>query len=149
MGIRRAAQADMPEILALVEQVFTGEQGIPVWMHHIPPERTPIWWCAAEENHIAACAAAYCEDGVWHMGRIAVSPGLRGRGIGTELLRHALGEMFDLGIDCVHMEARDTTVRILTRMGAEVTGDAFDFFGDRCTPICIRREKWYNVLRSL
>ena len=148
MVIRRAQTADMPEILALVEQVFTGEQGIPAWMHHIPPERTPMWWCAAEEDTVVACAAAYCEDGVWHMGRIAVQPGLRGRGIGTKLLRRALGEIFAGDIDCVHMEARDATVRILTRMGAEVTGEAFGFFGDRCTPICICREVWYNVQRS-
>lgn len=145
MQIRRAGEADMSAILALVEQVFTGEQGIPVWMHHIPPERTPLWWCAAEEGKIAACAAAYCEDGVWHMGRIAVRPDKRGRGIGTALLRHALGEVFERGADSVHMEARDATVRILKRMGAEVTGEAFLFFGDRCTPIGIRRDVWYNA----
>lgn len=141
MEIVRAAEC-LPEIMALVDDVFTGEQGIPQEMNPIAPDRQPVWWYVLEEGRIVAAAAAYCLDGEWHMGRIAVAKPARGRGIGTRLIRHALREIFDMGAQRVRMEARDATVRIVRRMGAEMAGEPFGFYGANVTPVVVEKGKF-------
>lgn len=142
MVVRRVTETDMPQILELVDSVFSGEQGIPRWMNPVPPEKLPLWWCVESDSRIVGAAVAYWDEGVCHMGRIAVAPEMRGRGIGTKLLRHALAELFAEQVESVRMEARDATVRILRRMGAEIAGEPFGFYGANCTPIVLRRENF-------
>ena len=69
------------------------------------------------------------------MGRLAVSPTLRGCHAGTKLLAHAFRDVFSRDIDRFVAEARDTTVHILLKFGAEVTGPATEFFGSSITPL--------------
>lgn len=142
MIIRRAAQADMPRIMALVDSVFSGEQGIPQQMNPVPDERQPQWWCAVEENEIVGTAVLYAQAGEWRIGRLAVARPLRGRRIGTQLLREALTGAFAQGADAVHMEARDAMVRILLRMGAEISGEPFEFYCGAVTPVIMRKAKY-------
>ena len=52
-------------------------------------------------------------------------PELRGRHVGTVLLETALTDIFAQDIREVTMEARDTTVHILKKFGAETTGAPF------------------------
>ena len=142
MVICRAEEKDMAQIMALVTDVFTGEQGIPAEMHPIARERQPVWWCLCDGERIAGAAAAYLDEGRWQMGRICIAPDVRGCGWGEKLLRHALGDVFAMGADEVHMEARDATVRIVLRLGGEIAGAPFAFFGADCTPLVVRREKF-------
>ena len=143
MTIHIAAPEDMPEILNLVEEVFAGEQGIPRELIPIPEEKEPVWWCAREDGRPAATVALYREGDEWHMGRLAVAPALRGCHAGTKLLEHAFRDVFARDdIDRFTAEARDTTVHILLKFGAEITGETTVFFGSNITPVVLTKENY-------
>ena len=88
--------------------------------------------------------ALYWEDDAWHMGRFVISPELRGRHVGTALLETALTDIFAQDIREVTMEARDTTVHILKKFGAETTGAPFSFYRGTVTPMRLTREAFWN-----
>ena len=93
---------------------------------------------------IVGGVALYWEDNAWHMGRFVISPELRGRHVGTALLETALTDIFAQDIREVTMEARDTTVHILKKFGAETTGAPFSFYRGTVTPMRLTREAFWN-----
>ena len=93
---------------------------------------------------IVGGVALYWEDDAWHMGRFVISPELRGRHVGTALLETALTDIFAQDIREVTMEARDTTVHILKKFGAETTGAPFSFYRGTVTPMRLTREAFWN-----
>ena len=140
--IRKAGPADMEAVLELAGDVFEGEQGIPRSLNPIPPENTPQWWCAVTEGRIAGVAAAFVEDGRWHIGRLAVAKEMRGRHIATDLLRTAAAFVFDQGADIIYMEARDITVAIVKKMGGRVAGEPVPFYQGTVTPVVLETERF-------
>jgi N-acetylglutamate synthase-like GNAT family acetyltransferase len=146
MNVCIAAPEDMPAILDLVCEVFAGEQGIPRELIPIPEEKEPCWWCMKQDGKPVATVALYREGDEWHMGRLAVSPTLRGCHAGTKLLAHAFRDVFSRDIDRFVAEARDTTVHILLKFGAEVTGPATEFFGSSITPIVLTKTACLQAL---
>lgn len=131
MQIRRGREADTERLVALAGQIFETEQEIPRALTPLPPENRPQWWCVEEDGALLGGVALYWEDDAWHMGRFVISPELRGRHVGTALLETALTDIFAQDIREVTMEARDTTVHILKKFGAETTGAPFPFIGAR------------------
>ena len=61
-----------------------------------------------------------------------------------ELLETALTDIFAQDIREVTMEARDTTVHILKKFGAETTGAPFSFYRGTVTPMRLTREAFWN-----
>ena len=131
MQIRRGREADTERLVALAGQIFETEQEIPRALTPLPPENRPQWWCVEE-------------DDAWHMGRFVIPPELRGRHVGTALLETALTDIFVQDIREVTMEARDTTVHILKKFGAETTGAPFSFYRGTVTPMRLTREAFWN-----
>ncbi len=140
MTFRRAAESDMAQILRLITDIFAGEQGIPEELIPIPAEAGPVWWCIEDEGAVAGCVALYREEDGWHMGRFAVAESLRGRHLGSELIRFAVRDAFAMGIEEIRGEARDTTVHITRQLGAAVTGAPEPFYEGNVTPMLLRRE---------
>ena len=137
---RRADPHEIETIMSLVVRTFTGEQGIPEEMNYLPAEKEPRWYCAAEDGRIIGTVAFFREENGWHAGRFALEPIYRGRHIGTGLITHAFRDLFDSGIREVIMEGRPATVHILTKLGAEITGEGFPFYSSTCTPMIITCE---------
>ena len=140
--IKIASPQDMDHIMELVVAVFDGEQGIPAKMTYIPEEKQPKWWFAERDGRVIACVACWVNGDELHMGRFAVLPELRGQGMGKILAKRAIQDLFEEGHEILYMEARDATVHILLQMGAEVTGETFQFFGENETPMMFRKEKF-------
>ena len=140
MTIRQASTADMAEIMTLVEQVFSDEQNIPRELIPLPAEREPRWWYIRQDGRIAATVALYRNGEEWHMGRLAVAPGLRGGHIATQLLEVAIPAAFATGIDVIRTDCRDTTVHILQKFGGEIVGKTAVFFKGNITPVVLKRE---------
>ena len=140
MTIRQASTADMAEIMNLVEQVFSDEQNIPRELIPLPAEREPRWWYIRQDGRIAATVALYRDGEEWHMGRLAVAPGLRGAHIATQLLEVAIPAAFATGIDVIHTDCRDTTVHILQKFGGKIAGKTEVFFKGNITPVVLKRE---------
>lgn len=137
---RKARDGELEIIMDLAIRTFTGEQNIPVEMNYLPSEKEPHWFCAEENNTIIGIVAFFKEKDGWHAGRFALESDARGRHVGTRLISFALNEMFRAGTEEVLMEGRPATVHILTKLGAQITGDAFPFFLSTCTPMRLRRE---------
>lgn len=143
MILRKAAEADLGAVLALAQNIFEQEQQIPRALTDIPAEKRPQWWCAEEDGAIVATLVAYVENEVWHMGRLTVAQGLRGQGIAPRLIRFALEDLFEQGVEELHMEARTAVVRILETFGAEITGEAIPFYVGTITPLCLKKDRFY------
>jgi len=142
---RLAAADEMPCILDMQRDIFCGEQGIPGDSIDAFMSKEPICWCAvsAENGKICAATAAWKENGETHWGRFIVIPEMRGRHIGTELARFSFEELFAMGVEKIHMEARDSTVKIVCRMGGEITGQPFEFFkGGNVTPVVLEKKNY-------
>lgn len=130
MQIRRGREADTERLVALAGQILKRNRRPPA-LTPLPPENRPQWWCVEEDGTLLGGVALYWEDDAWHMGRFVISPELRGRHVGTALLETALTDIFAQDIREVIMEARDTTVHILKKFGAETTARPFPFIGAR------------------
>ena len=74
------------------------------------------------------------------MGRIAISPALRGQHWGTVLLQFALQEAFAQDVGEIYLEARDATVHIMEKLGAKVIGATTVFYQGNITPIVLQKE---------
>ena len=143
MILRKAAEADLGTVLTLAQNVFEQEQQIPRSLTDIPAEKRPQWWCAETNGAIVATLVAYVENDVWHMGRLTVAQELRGQGIAPRLIRFALEDLFEQGVEELHMEARTAVVRILETFGAEITGEAVPFYVGTITPLCLKKDRFY------
>ena len=141
---RRAAPDEIETIMSLVVRTFAGEQGIPEEMNYLPADKDPRWYCAAEDGRIIGTVAFFRERDEWHAGRFALEPLYRGKHIGTGLVSYAFRDVFDSGIREVVMEGRPATVHILTKLGAEITGEEFPFYSSTCTPMIITCEKFHT-----
>jgi predicted GNAT family N-acyltransferase len=63
------------------------------------------------------------------IGRIAVKAGLRGRGIGTLILRQLLHEAYHRGIREPYLHAQLQAVPFYEKLGFRIQGDVFDEAG--------------------
>ena len=140
VAIQRATKDDMPLILKLITEVFAGEQQIPVELIPIPEEKNPQWWCMKQDGRLIGTTAVYSEGEERHMGRFALTPEARGQGLGTQLIRQAIEDVFaGEDTDVIYGEARDATVHILRKLGGEVTGEAVPFYEGTVTPMVLRK----------
>lgn len=142
--IRDAREGDTADIRSLMVDVFAGEQGIPAEWNDIAADRHPRWWCAERDTAIVGAVAAWTLDGQVHWGRFAVRSDTRGQHIGTRLARHSLESLFSHGVEDIHMDAREATVRLICGMGGRVVGDPVPFFEGTVTPVVLSRADYYS-----
>lgn len=142
--IRDAQEGDTDEIRTLMVDVFAGEQGIPAEWNDIAADKDPRWWCAELDSTVVGAVAAWTHHGQVHWGRFAVRTDRRGQHIGTRLARHSLEALFSQGVDVIHMDAREATVRLICGMGGRVVGDPVHFFAGTVTPVVLSRTDYYS-----
>ena len=140
--IRQATREELPRILGMASEVFTREQGIPADDIDAFLKKEPICWCAIADDKIAAGVASWNENGETRCGRFFVIPSERGHHLGTKLARFMFEDLFDMGVETIHMEARDTTVKIVQSMGGRVVGETFQFFGENETPLVLEKKDY-------
>ena len=136
---RKARTEDMETVMALLTAVFHGEQLIPLDAVEAFLAMAPQCWVAELDGVIVGSAAAWQDGGQLHWGRLIVTMALRGRHIGTKLAAFTFAELFAQGIDSIFMEARDTTVAIVGKMGGTVAGEPVPFYKGTVTPVWITR----------
>ncbi|MDD7794265.1 GNAT family N-acetyltransferase [Clostridium sp. 'White wine YQ'] len=142
LKIEKVNLENMEEAIKLSIEVFNREQHIPEELIPIREELEPIWWCGKLNGEIVAVVASWKEHGEWHWGRYAVDKKLRGKGLGKNIALFSLNEVFNLGAEEIYIEARDITLKMLEKFGCEVIGNAEDFYGDRVTPIVLKKNKF-------
>ena len=144
MILRKASESDLNAVLTLAQNIFEQEQQIPRSLTDIPAAKRPQWWCAEVDGVIVATVVAYVENDVWHMGRLTVAQEQRKQGIAPRLIRFALEDLFEQGVEELHMEARTAVVRILETFGAEITGETIPFYVGTITPLCLKKDRFYD-----
>lgn len=115
-------EADQPALRAVREQVFVLEQSVPremEWDQFDGLSRHVI----AEAQDAAIGTGRLLPDG--HIGRIAVLPGWRGRGVGSTLLRTLLDMARAAGHDRAMLNAQVRAVAFYRRFGFEPAGEEF------------------------
>lgn len=145
LTFRRARPEELPRILAMQADVFSGEQGIPSDDIDAFLAKEPICWCAETGGKIYAAAAAWTEGGETHWGRFVVFPAAHGMHIGTQLARAAFRDLFDTGVETIHMDARDATVAIVCGMGGRVVGAPYPFYEGNVTPVVLERSAFLRA----
>lgn len=144
MIFRRAFEEEMPRILAMQSDVFSGEQGIPSDDIDTFMKKQPLCWCAEMDGKIYAAVAAWNEGDEVHWGRFVVFPESRGQHIGSRLARYSFDDLFQNGAEKLYMDARDATVRIVCGMGGRVTGEPYRFYDGNVTPVTLERKDYLN-----
>lgn len=146
--LRRASSEDMDRILQLQVRVFEGEQGIPASLVPISEENSPIWWCAYMAENLVGAVAAWDFETQMHLGRYAIQPDYRGLHIGTRLAQFAIEDIFSRTIDKLYIEARDITVKIISKMGGEVVGEPSKFYDGMVTPMILSKENYRKAKQT-
>jgi len=142
--ITRMPPDRMEEALRLLRDVFYGEQNIPVELHPLPYHMRPVWWVALSGTEMVGVACGWVEQDEWHWGRFAVPPRLRGSGIGKKLAAFSIREIFAMGAETIHIEAREVTVGILQKLGGKIIGAPTDFHGDPVTPMVMMKRDFQS-----
>ncbi|MCS3429537.1 GNAT family N-acetyltransferase [Klebsiella sp. BIGb0407] len=132
------------DVASLLIETFSNEQNIPENLINIPKEYESNWWIARSGEYLLGAVACWKENAEYHWGRFAVEQAYRGLGIGKKLASVSLKECF-LETDEIITEARDTTVKIISQLGGETTGEAFDFYGMPVTPMRLKIQDFEKI----
>ena len=141
---KKATDLNMEEIIKLEINVFEGEQEIPAKLIPIPPKNSPQWWCALLDEDVIGAIAAWEQNGQIHLGRFAIAPKYRRLHIGTNLVTYSIEDLFSQGIEQIHIEAREITVKIICAMGAKITGEPMEFYQGTVTPRVLYKKDYLN-----
>jgi len=50
-----------------------------------------------------------------------------------------------LGAEQIFLEARETTVRIVSKLGGRIVGEPFDFYGEPIFPMMVSRAEFQTI----
>jgi DNA-binding MarR family transcriptional regulator/predicted GNAT family N-acyltransferase len=134
----------LPEVTKLLTETFAQEQNIPAELISLPPQLKSQCWIVRSGEYVLGTVSCWYENNHWHWGRFAVNPCYRGMGIGKQLARVSLQEMLEQ-TDKVLLDARDSTVKIISDLGGVITGPTTDFYGMPITPMRLKKEDFQNA----
>ena len=123
----RTARADeeVEAALRLRYRVFCEEQGVDLAAEQDGRDGEALQLVALDGERVVGTCRVLLENGVARLGRMAVEPGHRGRGIGTALLAHADHTMRDAGAERIRLHAQTESRGVYDRAGYEPQGQEF------------------------
>lgn len=125
IDVRPAEPAEIAAALALRHRVFCDEQGVTLAAEQDGRDPDALHVVALDGARLVGTCRLLFDDGVARLGRMAVEPGLRGRGVGAALLEHAEAEARAAGAHKIRLHAQTTATSLYARGGFEVRGDEF------------------------
>ncbi len=132
----------MDRIMKLQISIFEGEQRIPAEIIPIAEEMHPQWWCALLQETVVGAVAAWEEKGTIHWGRFVMDPDYRGLHIGTRLAKFSLDDLFSQGIEEIHLEAREATVKLSAAWVEKLWGRRPTFMRGTVTPLVLYKQDY-------
>jgi predicted GNAT family N-acyltransferase len=106
--------------------VFCGEQGVPLDEELDGLDRAALHLVAVEDDHvIGTCRLLREDDATTRLGRMAVDPAHRGRGVAQRLLRAAEQEARAAGSNRITLSAQLAARRVYGRSGYAEHGGVF------------------------
>jgi predicted GNAT family N-acyltransferase len=110
-------------LMAIREQVFIDEQGVPRELEHDAYDLTALHLLALIDQAIPVGTARLLEDG--HIGRMAVIRAWRGQGIGSALLRELVAVATGRGQSEPFLHAQCAAIPFYERYGFRAEGPVF------------------------
>jgi predicted GNAT family N-acyltransferase len=124
--VRPVRDADeLDRALALRERVFCGEQGVDPAADRDGLDGEALQFVAVEDGEVLGTCRVLIRDGVGRLGRMAVEPSARGRGVGALLLEEAERVTRLAGVGQVRLHAQARAVTLYARAGYEPVGEPF------------------------
>jgi predicted GNAT family N-acyltransferase len=126
IDVRPASDSsEVDEALELRRRVFVDEQQVTLEADRdgLDPEATHL--VAVDGGRIVGTCRLVFDDGLARLGRMAVEPDARGRGIGAAILDAAERESRAAGADRIRLHAQTVARSLYERGGFQVQGEEF------------------------
>jgi predicted GNAT family N-acyltransferase len=115
--------------LALRHQVFCEEQGVALELEADGRDGEALHLVAVVGGEVVGTCRLVIDDGTAKLGRMAVEPGARGRGLGAALLAGAEREARAAGAGRISLHAQARARSLYARGGFADRGEPFDEAG--------------------
>jgi predicted GNAT family N-acyltransferase len=126
LDVRLARNDDeVKAALDLRNRVFCGEQGVPVAADRDGRDREATHVVAVDDASVVGTCRLLFRDGVARLGRLAVEPEWRRRGVGAELLSEAARASRRAGAERIELHAQTYARELYERDGYADYGDEF------------------------
>jgi predicted GNAT family N-acyltransferase len=125
-----ATAADWPEVVALRTRVFVEEQGVPAEIEQDVLDATAVHALVRDEaGRVVATGRLLVREGRAVIGRMAVDPGVRGRGYGAAVLAELHRQAVRRGLAEAELHAQVTARGFYERAGYTAVGDEYEEAG--------------------
>jgi predicted GNAT family N-acyltransferase len=111
--------------LELRYRVFCEEQGVTLAADQDGRDPEALHIVAFDDGRLAGTCRVLFDDGLARLGRMAVEPDLRGRGIGAAVLDEAERTSRQAGAERIRLHAQTAARALYERAGFAVQGEAF------------------------
>ena len=115
----------LDQALALRERVFCGEQGVELAAERDGLDDQALHVVSVRDGRVLGTCRVLVRDGVGRLGRMAVEPWARGRGIGAELLVEAERAARAAGAVRMRLHAQTAARPLYERGGYLQVGEPF------------------------
>jgi predicted GNAT family N-acyltransferase len=116
-------QQDKAALRLIRTQVFIQEQAVPEALEWDGEDETALHFLAETNSGSPIGTARLLQDG--HIGRVAVLPEWRGRGVGAALMRRAMQEAGACGHSEAFLDAQLDAIAFYQRLGFQTEGEIF------------------------
>jgi predicted GNAT family N-acyltransferase len=118
---------DAPRLSAVRRAVFIDEQGVPEALEWDEHDAVSTHWLATSDDGTPIGCARLLPDG--HIGRMAVLPAWRGRGVGRALLAAVMSAAKARGHTTLRLSAQTHAAAFYAQAGFVVVGDEYEEAG--------------------
>ena len=126
MDVRPARdRGEVDQALALREQVFCSEQGVPLAADQDGLDDVAIQIVAIESGRVIGTCRVLVDGDVGRLGRMAVEAGSRGRGLGAAILAAAEQSARDAGARLMRLHAQRYVEDMYAAAGYTPYGEPF------------------------
>jgi predicted GNAT family N-acyltransferase len=117
--------SEIDDALGLRRRVFCDEQGVTLEADQDGRDPEALHIVALDDDRLIGTCRLLFDDGVARLGRMAVEPELRGRGVGALILEAAERESRAAGALKIRLHAQTAAASLYARGGFEVQGEEF------------------------
>ena len=128
----------LDQALALRERVFCGEQGVELAAERDGLDDRALHVVSVRDGRVLGTCRVLVSDGVGRLGRMAVEPDARGRGIGAELLAEGERAARAAGAERMRLHAQTAARSLYARAGYQQVGE--EFLEEGITHVTMERE---------
>lgn len=120
-----SSSAEVDAALELRRRVFCVEQGVALEADQDGRDPEALHIVAVDAGQLVGTCRLVFDDGIARLGRLAVEPNLRGRGIGARILEEAERQSRAAGATRIRLHAQIEAQSLYERGGFHVQGEEF------------------------